>query len=1017
MASPFTTVFLSSTARDLQPYRDAVAEAIAKVDGWHCVRMEDFGARDGMAAEVCRKKVAESDVFVGLVGDLHGSRPEGSDLSYTELEYEEARKRKKPCLMFVADDLALPTRLREPDEAWKRQQAFRERVLGERVAKLFKDDPHKLALAVVAALHNLPAELSPPGGAKQQSKRKSAGGDLAQTAALYLQDVAESHRYLAFRGMGVFDRAPVRLPLLEMYVPLKARVQAPKGETWSREMRLAGRPVSKEEIEGMGERLSKPQPVLDLLEKSSGLVLLGDPGSGKTTFLKYLALLLATGQGKALGVGERLPVLVPLSAYANALARAKSLPLDRFLPRYFAERGFKPPLAELFEQQLGRGGLLLLFDGLDEVREIDRRSLVVERLQDFYRAHRAAGNKFVLTSRVVGYREVRPAAEGLAEATLVDFAGEEIAAFVDKWTAALEKAATGDTRSAREEAARERSELLEATKRNPGVRSLAANPLLLTILALMKRQGVTLPERRVELYQRYAETLLKHWNVARGLAGRPGKELDLLETLRVLQPLALWMHETSPGVGLVKEGDLNRELERIFAERGRRDPGRAAKQFLEDVREHTSLLLDRGGRQYGFIHLTLEEYLAAAALAQKGQQEVQPIVDALAPHVGEAPWHEVSLLTLGYLGLVQQRDQAAGKVIEELLRQAPGPAGEAVVLAGLAVADMGAEGVPPSCREKVVEALLATIEDERRVKPRQRAAAGEALAGVGDPRPEVRTVDGMEFCRVPAGPFLMGSAEEDKEADDDEKPQHPCELASEYWLARYPVTVAQFREFVSASGFEPHDRTSLRGLQNQPVVWVTWYDAVAFCEWLTARWRQDRRLEKGGTVRLPSEAEWEKAARGGREILARPLVSSLPLRAVESTVAVNRHPARRYSWGETADPNRANCGDSGIGRPSSPGCFSSGASPYGCEEMNGNVWEWTRTLWGEDWQKPRFRYPYSPEDGREDLQASSQVLRLLRGGAFGVIPRGVRCASRDWGDPRSWLGSLGFRVALSLFPL
>src|SRR4029078_296133 len=96
----------------------------------------------------------------------------------------------------------------------------------------------------------------------------------------------------------------------------------------------------------------------------------------------------------------------------------------------------------------------------------------------------------------------------------------------------------------------------------------------------------------------------------------------------------LWMHETSPGVGLVKEGDLHRELQRIFAERKQRDPEKAAHQFLADVREHTSLLLDRGGRQYGFIHLTFQEYLAAAALAQKGQQETGPVVDGLAAHVG-----------------------------------------------------------------------------------------------------------------------------------------------------------------------------------------------------------------------------------------------------------------------------------------------------------------------------------------------------------------------------------------------
>src|SRR5947209_7415711 len=99
----YTTVFLSSTAKDLQPWRDAVAEAIAKLAGFHCVWREDFGAVDAEPVEVCRRKVRESDVFVGLVGHLNGSSPEGSDLSFTQIEYEEAKSAGKPRLLFVAD--------------------------------------------------------------------------------------------------------------------------------------------------------------------------------------------------------------------------------------------------------------------------------------------------------------------------------------------------------------------------------------------------------------------------------------------------------------------------------------------------------------------------------------------------------------------------------------------------------------------------------------------------------------------------------------------------------------------------------------------------------------------------------------------------------------------------------------------------------------------------------------------------------------------------------------------------
>src|SRR4051812_9817052 len=496
----FTTVFLSSTAKDLQPWGDAVAEAIQTMSGFHVIRRENFGAVNAAPADLCRRKVAESDIFVGLVGHFNGSCPEGSDLSYTQIEYEEAKKRKKPRLMFMADGkfAVLAEWGREPEDAYQRQLGFREQVGRER-AVVFFHDPQRLATMVATALQNHQAEQASKTGrkapAKPKNKSGSARSDLAKTETRYLAHLVERYRYLDFRGMGISDRVPLRLSLLDMYVPLQARVQTPRGDTWARQMRLAGRPVGEDEIDAMGERLSEPQPALDLLQKNSGLILLGDPGSGKTTFLKSLTLALASGEKEIPWLGRRLPVLVPLSAYANAIAK-RDLSLQRFLSRYFEDRGLELPISSLLKEKLARSEVLLLLDGLDEVRRLKDRNLVVERVQDFYSRHREAGNKFVMTSRVVGYREVRPAAEGLAEATLVDFNHEEIQGFVEKWTAAIEKAAAGETQAAREGASREREELLAAVEGNPGVRSLAANPLLLTILALMKRQGVTLPERR-----------------------------------------------------------------------------------------------------------------------------------------------------------------------------------------------------------------------------------------------------------------------------------------------------------------------------------------------------------------------------------------------------------------------------------------------------------------------------------------------------------------------------------------
>jgi hypothetical protein len=133
------TVFLSSTAKDLSEYREASYHAIEGLDGFHCIRMEDFGARDWVSEEFCRAKVAECDIFVGIIGHLYGSCPEGSEKSYTEMEYDSAVRSGKPRLMFVApDDFSIPVRLIELDDKRKKQSSFRERVNRDRIRADFK---------------------------------------------------------------------------------------------------------------------------------------------------------------------------------------------------------------------------------------------------------------------------------------------------------------------------------------------------------------------------------------------------------------------------------------------------------------------------------------------------------------------------------------------------------------------------------------------------------------------------------------------------------------------------------------------------------------------------------------------------------------------------------------------------------------------------------------------------------------------------------------------------------------
>ncbi|MGQ9832934.1 MAG: NACHT domain-containing protein [Candidatus Villigracilaceae bacterium] len=813
--------------------------------------------------------------------------------------------------------------------------------------------------------------------------------NLQQATRAYLNYLIDRHYYLNLKGMGVSDRIPLRLRLLDLYVPLKARLELPEGETWMRDLRLAGRPVSQAEYQ-QTLRLSNPVPVLEILRQNSGLIVLGDPGAGKTTFLKYLALSLASGNGHETGLGDRLPILLPLAAYANALQKS-DVRLDDFIAKYFADIGADLPIDTMLAEALQAGRALILLDGLDEVKDPNLRNTVVERVVDFYAFHRRRGNKFVITSRIIGYRAVRPAAEGLVECTLVDFDDDEISLFVDRWMTALEKQAQGDTQVARADAENDRKELMDAIYENPGIRRLAATPLLLTILALVKRQGVTLPERRVQLYDQYVSTLLSTWNRARSLSGRaPGRDLDEVQTVRILAPLALWMHQVNPGVGLVKREDLRRKLEELFAERGDANPQAAAIQFLQDVREYSALLLERGPGEYGFIHLTFEEYLSAVAIALQAQGNARLIAHFLASHIGEPAWQEISLLTIAYIGIRQQLPKVAGEVITTLLKESPGPPGQAAVLAGEAVLDTWPSGVLPESKGEVIKALIPAMQNSA-VSTDLRRHAGLLLGRLG-----WRPQDLGRFVEVPAGKFFFGPRKEEKE------------IPYPYWIAKYPVTNIQFARFVLAGGYHQqewwskngwdwrtgaYDERSLEAIERDwlehrpverrsepyfwhnpdlsnpifPVVGVNWFEAEAYCRWLST---QIVAKPAEYTVRLATSLEWERASRG-----------------VEGF---------EYPWGMSFRKENANTWETITNQSSSSKgttavcTYPQGISPVGAWDMSGNVWEWTTTWYDED-----KRY------------------RVVRGGSWIGYQWFARTSFCNWSIPLMFNDDLGFRIVIA----
>lgn len=247
----------------------------------------------------------------------------------------------------------------------------------------------------------------------------------------------------------------------------------------------------------------------------------------------------------------------------------------------------------------------------------------------------------------------------------------------------------------------------------------------------------------------------------------------------------------------------------------------------------------------------------------------------------------------------------------------------------------------------------------------------------------------LGFVEVPAGPFRMGSDPAiDRHAYDNERwsassAQGTVDLPS-FYIGRYEVTVAQFRAFVEATDFDA-DAAALDGRPDHPVAGVSWPDALAYCRWLETtlrKWSQtpprlSDRLDDGWRVTLPSEAQWEKAARGTD--------------------------GRIFPWGNEPRTDRANYRSSkvtAVGSIPCPECS------FGLSDMSGNVWELTRS--------PYRAYPYDP--GIENLDLGADALWVMRGGSYGDPDRNVRAAIRGGADPGARRPFIGFRVVLTAAP-
>ena len=424
--------------------------------------------------------------------------------------------------------------------------------------------------------------------------------------------------------------------------------------------------------------MREPVVVTEVLRDADRVVILGDPGTGKTTLLRYLALrhaqaLLDDEEDSIRGDlgAPRLPLYVRAGDFARS--RQREAGMRAFVTSFLCAQECTVPeerLDGVIDDALRAGRCLVLIDGLDEVTTAQERASVVASITNFVSSHQPRGNRFVCTSRVSGYAAA-PLPAAFAGARLLEMDDASIERFLGLYVPAIDRAEAAGKRHEIRTADAERtvSSILQAFRDSPGVRRLAANPLLLTALLLVHRTHGALPERRVDAYEEVTKALGHTWRLHQGV---PESELpDERHLTQWLTRLADWMHAKRPeGSATLRDlleqwGPLWATLQRDTweanvldqADPAASDVGRAILDFAERVEKHSGLLVERAPQRWGFPHLTFEEYYTGRALAFDGRASDR--AERIRKRLHDPRYDEPILLALGLIGRNQPEELQA----------------------------------------------------------------------------------------------------------------------------------------------------------------------------------------------------------------------------------------------------------------------------------------------------------------------------------------------------------------------
>ena len=509
---PMARIYVSSTFSDLKEYREQVRTALRSMHH-NDIAMEYYGASDERPVDKCLRDVEGCELYIGIFALRYGFIPPGYDRSITELEFRKAREKGIPCLLFLAEEATWPFSKAEL-EALPKVMALRQELKVERTVAFF-NTPDDLRAKVFQAVREWEINSG------RVSKKQLTDWDA------YRQAVCNRHQNVRLQVIAGAskERGPLRIPLTEVFepqllaagasgtdVPDEVRkyqevIYGPRSEAPDEanpaETDQAEDTEETVEVEEKDALLSaNPELVLDMLGREPAQVILGGPGSGKSTILHYAMLRLCEANAERDLLpphlqSDPIPFLIELRSYVlqghldfvgHIVTRSKE---------FYGATVDPDSVVNVLEQE---GQALVFFDGLDEVFDPDERRRVIDQFQTFARRYPKA--RIIVTSRIAGYDRTALGLAGFEHYTLLPLTLGQIRHFAGQWYQYYTLEGTGRTAQG----------LVQRIVENPRLLDLAGNPLLLTMMAVVYKDR-DLPNERWRLYERCAETLLEDWDL------------------------------------------------------------------------------------------------------------------------------------------------------------------------------------------------------------------------------------------------------------------------------------------------------------------------------------------------------------------------------------------------------------------------------------------------------------------------------------------------------------------------